>query len=88
MINTITVTMAVGGGTSTAGQPGPSHGGTSNSGNKLGDTMSQIYFLNLYMYNMQNVLICAICKICKIDSMQNIHKVCKKYTKKYAKKNM
>ena len=65
MINPITVTMAACGGTSRAG---PSHGGTSNSGNKLGDTMSQGYFLiiYIYIYNMQYA------KYTKTDSMQNM----------------
>ena len=77
-INPITAAMVVGGGTLTAG---PSHGGTSNSNNELGDTMSQGHFLNVYakmtpfIHKMKqyvqyvqyaNNIICKICKpICK-----------------------
>ena len=52
-INPITAAMVVGGGTSTTG---PSHGETSNSGNKLGDTMSQGHFLNVYVQYANYVL--------------------------------
>ncbi len=64
MINPITVAVVVGGGTSA----GPSHGGTrvtSNSGNKLGDTMSQVYFLNIYVQYAKYVY------MCNMQNMQN-----------------
>ncbi len=84
MINPITVEMVVDGGTSTAG---PSHGGTRlqqaivatwrHNESRLSLSVKATFLIYIYIYNMQNMFICAICKICKIDSMQNMQKIYK-----------
>ena len=72
--------MVVGGGTLTAG---PSHGGTSNSNNELGDTMSQGHFLNVYakmtpfIHKMKQY-------VQYVQYANNIAKYANQYAKEYA----